>query len=47
MLFRSSLTSFIRSLQKLDPEHPYIKGLEEKSDLFDKAASKFAAKVAA
>ncbi|OBT86068.1 hypothetical protein VE02_05701 [Pseudogymnoascus sp. 03VT05] len=38
---------YVQSLQKLDPEHPYIKGVEEKSDLFDKAASKFAAKVAA
>jgi hypothetical protein len=37
----------IRSLQKLDPEHPYIKGVEEKSDQVDKAASKFAAKVGA
>ncbi|KFZ06671.1 hypothetical protein V501_07188 [Pseudogymnoascus sp. VKM F-4519 (FW-2642)] len=40
-------SEYVQSLQKLDPEHPYIKGVEEKSDLFDKAASKFAAKVAA
>ncbi|KFX92784.1 hypothetical protein O988_07125 [Pseudogymnoascus sp. VKM F-3808] len=32
-------SEYVQSLQKLDPEHPYIKGVEEKSDLFDKAAS--------
>ena len=41
------INQFIRSLQKLDPEHPYVKGVEEKSDQFDNAASKFAAKVGA
>ncbi|KAI1176558.1 coatomer epsilon subunit-domain-containing protein [Nemania sp. FL0916] len=40
----SELTS---SLKKSAPQHPLLVDLEEKSDLFDKAASKFSAKVAA
>ncbi|KAI1332676.1 coatomer epsilon subunit-domain-containing protein [Xylariaceae sp. FL0255] len=35
------------SLKKTAPEHPLLVDLEEKSDLFDKAASKFSAKVSA
>ncbi|KAI5860766.1 coatomer epsilon subunit-domain-containing protein [Durotheca rogersii] len=40
----SELTS---SLQKSPPQHPLLVDLEEKSDLFDKAAAKYSAKVAA
>jgi len=36
-----------RELQKASPEHAYLKGMEEKSDLFDKAAAKFSAKATA
>lgn len=36
-----------RSLEKTNPEHSFLKGREEKSDIFDKAAAKFSAKVAA
>jgi hypothetical protein len=36
-----------RALQKASPEHTYLKGIEEKSDLFDKAAAKFSSKVTA
>ena len=36
-----------RELQKASPEHAYLKGMEEKSDLFDKAAAKFSVKVTA
>ncbi|KAI0442383.1 coatomer epsilon subunit-domain-containing protein [Xylaria telfairii] len=35
------------SLKKAAPEHAFLVDLKEKSDLFDKAASKFSAKVAA
>lgn len=35
------------SLAKVDPQHHFLTDLEEKSDLFDKAASKYKAKVAA
>ncbi|AEO62439.1 uncharacterized protein THITE_2106599 [Thermothielavioides terrestris NRRL 8126] len=35
------------ALQKADPEHPFLKDLAEKSDLFDKAAAKYKAKAAA
>jgi coatomer protein complex subunit epsilon len=35
------------SLKKAAPDHPYLADLEEKSALFDKAASKFSAKVSA
>ncbi|KAI1756427.1 coatomer epsilon subunit-domain-containing protein [Xylaria castorea] len=35
------------SLKKFAPQHTLLADLEEKSDLFDKAASKFSAKVAA
>ncbi|KAF2972942.1 hypothetical protein GQX73_g608 [Xylaria multiplex] len=35
------------SLKKTAPQHPLLTDLEEKSDLFDKAASKFSAKAAA
>ncbi|KAI1501435.1 coatomer epsilon subunit-domain-containing protein [Biscogniauxia marginata] len=40
----SELTS---SLKKVSPEHPYLTDLEEKGALFDKAATKFSAKVSA
>ncbi len=35
-----------RSLKKAAPEHQFLLDLEEKSALFDKAATKFTAKVA-
>ncbi|KAL2129969.1 hypothetical protein VTI74DRAFT_7058 [Chaetomium olivicolor] len=35
------------SLQKADAQHPFLTDLAEKSDLFDKAATKYKAKVAA
>ncbi|KAK4225350.1 coatomer epsilon subunit-domain-containing protein [Podospora fimiseda] len=41
---KDELTS---SLAQADPEHPFLTDLNEKSDLFDKAASKYSAKVSA
>lgn len=41
------LTFASSTLQKTDPEHPLLADLAEKSDLFDKAATKYKAKVAA
>ncbi|RWA07982.1 hypothetical protein EKO27_g7128 [Xylaria grammica] len=40
-------TEITSSLKNAAPNHPFLTDLEEKSDLFDKAASKFSAKVAA
>ncbi|KAI8633911.1 coatomer epsilon subunit-domain-containing protein [Xylariaceae sp. FL1651] len=40
-------SELMSSLKKTAPEHILLTDLEEKSDLFDKAASKFTAKVAA
>ncbi|KAI0902777.1 coatomer epsilon subunit-domain-containing protein [Ustulina deusta] len=40
-------TELTSSLKKAAPQHAFLADLEEKSDLFDKAASKFSAKVAA
>lgn len=37
----------IRSLKKADAQHPFLLDLAEKSELFDKAASKYKAKVTA
>jgi hypothetical protein len=37
---------FYRSLEQTDPDHEFLKSVEEKNDLFDKAAAKFSAKVA-
>jgi coatomer protein complex subunit epsilon len=37
----------ISSLQKADAQHPLLSDLAEKSELFDKAATKYKAKVAA
>jgi len=34
-------------LKEANPDHTYLKGVEEKSDIFDKAAAKYSAKVAA
>jgi len=42
-----STTELISSLQSAAPEHPFLSDLAEKSSLFDQAASKFSAKVAA
>jgi coatomer protein complex subunit epsilon len=42
----TSLPSY-RSLEQANPEHVFLKGVEEKSSMFDKAAAKFSAKVAA
>jgi coatomer subunit epsilon len=36
-----------RSLAKTAPTHPFLVELAEKSDLFDKAASKYSPKVSA
>jgi coatomer protein complex subunit epsilon len=36
-----------RKLQKAEPKHPLLVDLEEKSELFDKAATKYKAKVSA
>ncbi|KAK3988299.1 coatomer epsilon subunit-domain-containing protein [Cladorrhinum sp. PSN332] len=41
---KDELTS---SLVQADPEHPFLTDLNEKSDLFDKAAAKYSAKVSA
>lgn len=42
------LTIFMYSaLQKAEPKHPFLADLEEKSALFDKAATKYSAKVSA
>jgi hypothetical protein len=38
---------FNRSLKKVDPEHQLLVDLEEKSALFDKAATKYSPKVSA
>jgi coatomer subunit epsilon len=35
------------ALRKADPQHVYLSSMAEKSELFDKAAVKFSAKVAA
>ncbi|KAJ2975446.1 hypothetical protein NUW58_g8355 [Xylaria curta] len=40
-------TELTNSLKKAAPQHALLADLEEQSDLFDKAASKFSAKVAA
>ncbi|KAI2640289.1 coatomer epsilon subunit-domain-containing protein [Xylaria nigripes] len=40
-------TELTSSLKKAAPQHPFLKDIEEKSDLFDNAASKFSARVAA
>lgn len=36
---------YLSTLQKAAPSHPFLTDLEEKSDLFDKAAGKYSAKV--
>ncbi|KAK0643099.1 coatomer epsilon subunit-domain-containing protein [Cercophora newfieldiana] len=38
-------TEFTTSLAKVDPQHPFLTDLAEKSELFDKAATKYKAKV--
>ena len=38
------LTS-ISTLSKTAPEHPFLRDLQEKSTLFDQAATKYSAKV--
>ncbi|KAI1084941.1 coatomer epsilon subunit-domain-containing protein [Whalleya microplaca] len=40
-------TELTNSLKKAAPEHPFLVDLEEKSALFDKAATKYSAKVSA
>jgi coatomer subunit epsilon len=37
----------LSSLAKVDPQHPFLTDLAEKSELFDKAATKYKAKVSA
>lgn len=46
-LLISGVLSRYRSLRKTAPQHAFLTDLEEKSQLFDAAASKFSAKVAA
>ncbi len=41
------LTVLRSNLEKVDPQHPFLVDLAEKSELFDKAATKYKAKVAA
>jgi len=36
---------YIQSLQKISPDHLFLQDLKEKSELFDKSAAKFTAKV--
>ncbi|KAI1476779.1 coatomer epsilon subunit-domain-containing protein [Daldinia eschscholtzii] len=43
----ASVTELTNSLKKVAPEHLFLVDLQEKSDLFDKAAAKFSAKVSA
>lgn len=43
---RFSLTDH-RTLKKIDPQHRFLTDLEEKSELFDKAATKYKAKASA
>jgi coatomer protein complex subunit epsilon len=44
---QTELIEFVkRSLQKIAPEHDLLADLEEKSSLFDQAATKYSAKVA-
>ncbi|KAI0601383.1 coatomer epsilon subunit-domain-containing protein [Biscogniauxia sp. FL1348] len=40
-------TELTNTLKKISPGHPFLTDLEEKSDLFDKAATKFSPKVSA
>ncbi|KAI5927114.1 coatomer epsilon subunit-domain-containing protein [Camillea tinctor] len=40
-------TELTNSLKKVSPGHPFLADLEEKSELFDKAATKFSPKVSA
>ncbi|KAI1372903.1 coatomer epsilon subunit-domain-containing protein [Hypoxylon crocopeplum] len=40
-------TELTSSLKKASPQHPFLVDLEEKSELFDKAATKYSAKVSA
>jgi coatomer protein complex subunit epsilon len=42
----SLLLTGYRSLKKVDPNHQFLVDLQEKSALFDTAATKYSAKVA-
>lgn len=44
---KSLLTNYSSDLQTSAPNHHFLQDLEEKSSLFDKAATKYSAKVAA
>lgn len=46
MIYHSWLISG-RTLKKADPKHTFLVDLEEKSALFDKAATKYSPKVSA
>lgn len=41
------IDNFISELENTAPNHKFLQDLEEKSSLFDKAATKYSAKVAA
>jgi coatomer protein complex subunit epsilon len=41
------MLTFIRKLQTIKPDHQFLADLEEKSALFDKAATKYSPKVPA
>ena len=43
----NSADELTETLKKTDPSHPFLTDLEEKSELFDKAATKYKAKAAA
>ncbi|KAI1806037.1 coatomer epsilon subunit-domain-containing protein [Daldinia bambusicola] len=43
----ASVTELTNSLKKVAPEHPFLVDLQDKSELFDKAAAKYSAKVSA
>lgn len=46
ILLTSPLCCLFRSLSKADAQHPLLVDLAEKSELFDKAATKYKAKAA-
>lgn len=47
LLGYKKLTNHLSDLQSTAPNHHFLTDLEEKSSLFDKAATKYSAKVAA
>lgn len=41
------LTYYSSAFSKTAPHHPFVRDLQEKSELFDQAATKYSAKVSA